>query len=94
MEGIAERTESISHADVETLRKNAPNQVEFLISRIDGFAEMPTLEKVSALLHLLNELDSKDNGNRFVAERIATKARSLQLTAEYQKNMAELGETV
>jgi hypothetical protein len=94
MEGLVERTESITHAEVDTLRKNAPKQVEFLINRIDGFAEMPTLEKLSALLDLLNKLDPKDNANRFVAERIATKVRGLELTAEYQKNMAELGEIV
>lgn len=95
MEGIAEqRQETMVEVDWRNLEKNAPAQAELLIKNIKGYEGMTAPEKVSALVHLLNELDPEDNANRYVAERIAAKAKGLGLTVEYKKNMAELGETV
>ncbi len=80
MEGVLPKSESLNTSWLERKAEAGPEAAK-LIASIEGYEALDTQAKIGKLDTLFRELEAS-NDNRFVAEVISLKQRSLEIDAE------------
>lgn len=70
MEGFNNVVEREEVSDWRERKEKAPEQVQELISKIEGFEEMETQEQINALNTLFETLE-EDNKNNYIAREVS-----------------------
>lgn len=95
MEGVSGSEKPVIEMERETDGTYAM-KAEALVADIAGYEDMSSVEKVDALVSLMETL-AEDNANRHVVEVLAKRARALELYQEIeaqQEELAQLGRSV